>query len=243
VATVTETFVTSVDQVTGTTHAISGVTVPAGKLAILRYGYQSDTVTTVSVTDDAGNTWGVAVSVHSSSGDTQTGAIAYLVVPAGGLNGATVTVTLSATSTFAGDVAYFDSDVGWAPQASVLDLTSGFNTGLVTSWTSNATATTTQADELLVGVAYSGGAVNGGSSSASGGWTEEQEHNLTHGYKLVTEWQHVTSTGAYAATGTWSAAEIAACCIATFKTFVAPPVNFPLANRVKHMRKVGRLAR
>lgn len=225
-AVVTRTQVTTADQATGVTHAISGVTIPAGSLGILRFGYQSDTVTISSVADSGGNTWPVAVSVHSASGDSQTSAIAYLVAPAGGLSAATITVTLSATSTLAGHVAYFDSDTGWASQATVLDKTSGFNTGLVTGWTSNATATTTQADELLVGVAYSGGAINGGTSTPGAGWTEENEQALTHGYELVTEWQHVTAAGAYAATGTWSAAEIAACCIATFKTAggaAAPP--------------------
>jgi hypothetical protein len=243
-ATVTRTQVTTVDQATGVTHAIAGVTVPAGKLAILRFGYQSDTVTISSVTDDAGNTWSVAVSVHSASGDNQTSAIAYLVVPAGGLSGATVTITLSATSTLAGHVAYFDSDTGWPSQATVLDKTSGLNTGLVTAWTSNATATTTQADELLVGVAYSGGAINGGTSTPGSGWTEENEQVLTNsGYELVTEWQKVTSTGAYAATGTWSAAEIAACCIATFKTAAAaatapsPPSAMPLLLALNKYRK------
>src|SRR4051794_29800226 len=124
-ATVTRTQVTTVDQATGTTHAISGVTIPAGKLGVLRFGYQSDTVTITSVADDAGNTWSTAVSVHSASGDSQTSAISYLVVPAGGLSGATITVTLSATSTFAGHVAYFDSDTSWFSQATVLDKTSG----------------------------------------------------------------------------------------------------------------------
>jgi hypothetical protein len=215
---VTRTAVGAIDDATATTHAITGVTIPGGKLAVLRFGYQSDTVTITSVADNAGNTWSVAVSAHSVSGDSQTAAIAFLVVPAGGLSGATVTITLSATATCAADLVYFDSDTDWPAQASVLDKTNGNNTGLVTSWTSNAAPTTTQADELLVGVAYSGGAINGGTSSPSGGWTEEIEKVLTHGYELITEWQKVAATGAYAATGTWSAAEIAACCIATFKT-------------------------
>jgi hypothetical protein len=236
VAIVTRTAVGTFDQATATTHAITGVTIPGGNLAVLRFGYQSDSVTITSVTDNAGNTWSVATSVHSVSGDTQTSAIAFLVVPAGGLSGATVTVTLSATATCAGNLAYFNSDTGWLAQGSVLDKVAGTNTGLVTAWSSGATATTTQADELLVGVAYSGGAINGGTNTASGGWTEEQEQALTNsGYELVTEWQKVTATGAYAATGTWSAAEIAACCIATFKTAAAvaagaAPTRVSIAN-------------
>jgi hypothetical protein len=83
------------------------------------------------------------------------------------LSGATVTITLSATATLAGHVAYFDSDTGW-PVAGVGARQDepaqhrprhGMDFG--------ATATTTQADELLVGVAYSGGAINGGTSTAS----------------------------------------------------------------------------
>lgn len=213
----TEHLVTTTDDATATTHTVSGVTIAAGKLAVLRFGFQSDSVTITSVTDDAGNTWDVATSAHSVSGDSQTGAIAYLVVPAGGLSSATITITLSATATLASHLAYFDSDIGWPAQGIVLDAVAGTNTGLVTNWSSGNTPTTTQAEELLVCAAYSGSAINGGSSSASGSWTEENEQNLTHGYKLVTEWQEVAATGAYAGTGTWSAAEIAACVVATFR--------------------------
>jgi hypothetical protein len=221
-ATVTETFVTTIDDATAVTHAISGVTIAAGKLGVLRFGFQSDSVTVVSVVDDAGNTWRIATSAHSVSGDNQTGVMAFLTVPAAGLSGATITITLSATATLAAHLAYFTSDVGWPVTALVLDKAISVNTGLVAPWSSGVAPVTAQADDLLVGMAYAGSATNGGSSTPSGSWIEENEQNLTHGYKLVTEWQHVTATGAYAATGTWSAAEIAVCCFAAFKTYVAP---------------------
>src|SRR6188472_4077287 len=217
-ATVTENFVKTTDDAAAVTHTITGVTIAAGKLAILRFGFQSDSITVSSVVDNAGNTWSVLPPVHSTTGDNQSAAMAYLVVPAGGLSRATITITLSASATLASHLAYFDSDTGWKPQSQVLDKSAGVNTGLVTGWSSGSTATTVVADELLVGMAYSGGAINGGSSTPGSGWTEENEQNLTHGFKLVTEWQKVTATGAYAATGTWSAAEIAACYIATFVT-------------------------
>jgi len=221
-ATVTEHLVGTTDDAAATTHTITGVTIAAGKLAVLRFGYQSDSITIVSVTDNAGNTWRVATSAHSNSGDNQTGAIAYLTVPAAGLSGATITITLSGSATLASHLTYWDSDVGWPATAFVLDKAISVNTGLVTAWSSGSAPTTAQADDLLIGMAYSGGSINGGSSTPAGSWTEENEQNLTHGYKLVTQWQHVTATGAYAANGTWSAAEIAVCCFAAFKTYVAP---------------------
>ena len=231
-ATVTENFVKTTDDAAAVTHTITGVTIAAGKLAILRFGFQSDSITVSSVVDNAGNTWSVLPPVHSTTGDNQSAAMAYLVVPAGGLSGATITITLSASATLASHLAYFDSDTGWKPQSQVLDKSAGVNTGLVTGWSSGSTATTVVADELLVGMAYSGGAINGGSSTPGSGWTEENEQNLTHGFKLVTEWQKVTATGAYAATGTWSAAEIAACYIATFVTEGQTLPAFPKAENV-----------
>ena len=231
-ATVTENFVKTTDDAAAVTHTITGVTIAAGKLAILRFGFQSDSITVSSVVDNAGNTWSVLPPVHSTTGDNQSAAMAYLVVPAGGLSGATITITLSASATLASHLAYFDSDTGWKPQSQVLDKSAGVNTGLVTGWSSGSTATTVVADELLVGMAYSGGAINGGSSTPGSGWTEENEQNLTHGFKLVTEWQKVTATGAYAATGTWSAAEIAACYIATFVTEGQTLPAYPKAENV-----------
>ena len=228
-ATVTRTAVTNVDRTTAASHAISGVTITAGDLGVLRFGYRSDSVTITSVTDDAGNTWSVAISGHSSSGDAQTGAVAFLVVPGGGLSGATVTIALSATSALWGDLCSFNSDIGWPSQSVVLDATSVNNTGITVNWTSNATGTTTQADELLVGAAYAASAIDSATlSTPSGSWTGERDVALSNaGFRLVTQWQQVAATGAYACNGTWNGTgEIAVCTIATFRIgsdSTAPP--------------------
>jgi len=235
-ATVNEHFVTAstIDQATAVSHNVPGAVISAGNLVIVRFGYQSDSITISSITDTPGNTWNVATSVHSSSGDTQTAAIAYSVITNALTGTDNISITLSATATLAAHLSWFDSDVGWFPQASVLDKVSGFNTSLGTNWTSNATAQTSQDDELLVGVAYSGGAINGGSSTATGGWQEEAETSLTHGFKLISQYQKVTTKGTYANTGTWSAAEIAACCIATFKTAVIPGIGASKSFKFPH---------
>lgn len=215
-ANVTRTDLGTVTQATATTHAFTPVTIPAGSLAVVRAVIPSDTVTFSSVTDSAGNTWNIALQAHSASGDANGGMIAYSVIT-NAISAGTVTVNLSATNAFGGHLAYFVSDTGWLAQASVLDKTSSFYVPNQAAWTSGSTATTTQADELLVGLGTHS-SFNGSASTPGGSWAEECDFALTAGNRLTSVWQKVTATGTYAATGTWAAAEIGHCFIATFMT-------------------------
>lgn len=198
-------------------HVLTGVTIPAGKLAIVRGALNSDTIT-ASVTDSAGNTWSVVRFTSAAIGGSTECFIAYSVLTSP-LSSGTVTVTLSAAAGLVTDIGYFDSDTGWLSQASVLDKTSGGTFNLVTPWSSGPTATTTQADELLVGAAACGN-FNGSASTPTAPWTEEADAicSSAANTRLVSQWRKVTATGAYAAQGTWAATEFGCAGIATFKT-------------------------
>ena len=200
-------------------HVLTGVTIPAGKLAIVRGALSSDTIT-ASVTDSASNTWSVQRFTSAAIGGNTECFIAYSVLTSP-LSSGTVTVTLSAAAGLVTDIGYFDSNTGWLPQASVLDKTSGGTFNLVAPWSSGPTATTTQADELLIGVAACGN-FNGSSSTETAPWTEEADAicSSAANTRLVSQWRKVTATGAYAAQGTWGATEFGCAGIATFKTAV-----------------------
>lgn len=239
-ATVTETWVSAIDDAAATTHTYSGVTIAAGKLAVVRGNYGSDTTTLISsITDSASNTWAVAL-VQASTGDGFSFFLGYSVLTSA-LSAGSVTINTSSIA-LAGDLAWFDSDSGWVAQASVLDKTHGNYASNTANWTSGATATTTQADELLVGgcVRFN---VNGSTSTPSGSWTEESDRAVTHPAqgRAVSQWQHVSSTGAYACDGTWSVgAEFAVCGIATFKTAAgAAVVTNPVPVHIPFLRGAG----
>ena len=215
-ATVTETFVGQKNDTTAATHVFSGVTIPAGKLAIIRL-ICSNGVTVNNPTDSAGNTWAVAISQVDAGASEQT-VICYSVLTSA-LSSGTVTINLSATSTCGAELHYFDSDTGWLAQASVLDQTKGAN-GTTAAWSTGAATTTTQADELLVAAC---GKINfnGSTSVPDAGWTEETDqiqYTNVGGSGMTTVWQKVTSTGAYTASGVWQNPEFWHAAMATFKT-------------------------
>lgn len=164
-------------------------------------------------------------SVSPSSGaDTYTQAISdintddssiwYILSSAGGYK--SVTVTSNQTG-YGANVWIYE-----VATLTALDKTSNGPGGTGTSFTSNATATTTQANEIWFGV---GGGVGVASSSdtASGpaGWTNESSQNYNNpvggqcagvsGYKIV------SSTGTATYSGTISSSSTETGCVATFK--------------------------
>jgi len=218
VANVTETFLQAVSQATGASHVISGVTIPAGKLAVLRMVYGSESRTITSVVDSAGNTWSQALNkVGTGLGCSYSIWYCVLTNP---LSAGTITTTISAAgATWGADLAYFDSDTGWLPQASVLDVVKSNAVNNNANWTTGATPARTQAEEIGVGGCHRIN-VNGGTSTPVAGWTEESERAVTNvetNNKLVSQWQKFSATGTDACAGTWSAAEYWVCGVATFK--------------------------
>lgn len=194
-----------------TTFALTGCTFSAGNLIVLRVSVSNGT-TLSSVSDSAGNTWSVAIN-QSTSGD-MTSAIAYTPATTGMTSG-TITATFSTSAYFLyTHIAEFSGVATSTP----LDQTHGANATFGTAYSSGATATTSQANELLVGIATN--TTNGPTSTPGSGWTEETDPGATTHQGYTDGYQIVSATGTYAYSGTWSANTDGPVAIATFKAAV-----------------------
>ena len=214
--TITETFVTTRDNTTATSHTITPVTITSGKLAIVRFGVGSETVTVSSIADTPGNTWNTAV-YRVGTGDGFSLGIAYSVLT-NSLSAQTITFNLSATSTFNCDLATFTSSTGWLPQASVLDRTASSLVNNQAAWSSTKTAMTQNLNDLLVGCCCRIN-VNGSTSTPGAGWIEESDRittNFNGSGDFVSQWKAVSARDTYDCTGTWGAAEFWVAAIAAF---------------------------
>jgi hypothetical protein len=175
-----------------------------------------------SVVDSAGNTWTQAFR-QVGTGLSCSYAIWYCVLTTP-LSAGTITTTLSGTATWGADLAYFDSDTGWFPQATVLDKVKSATANNNANWTTGTTAARVQAEEIGVGGCHRIN-VNGSSSTPAAGWIEESERAVTNvetNNKLVSQWQKFSSIGTDACAGTWGSAEYWVCGVATFKMAVGP---------------------
>jgi hypothetical protein len=103
--------------------------------------------------------------------------------------------------------------------------------GTSLSWTSNSTPTTTQADELIIGACMNNGS-GAPTSTPTGGNTELFDQTDGGACELTVVYQIVTTTGAYAASGTWSTGTPEnAALVGTYKAGAAPlwlPHRMPL---------------
>jgi hypothetical protein len=158
-----------------------------------------------------------------------------VVLPA---DSATVTFTPSVSDSVAAGVIEYAGLV----TASVLDKTASANTGSSTSLATGTTATTAQANELLI---VCGGPHNstGGTpftfTSWSAGYTNQvsQPNGVGGNFANVGCFigdQVVSATGAYAATVTWgTTANDAGAAIATFKVSLVRPPREPFRQAVQ----------
>lgn len=109
--------------------------------------------------------------------------------------------------------------------SSVLDKTANSVSGGATSWTSTATAATTQADEVWVGAVFTTESGAGTITGPGGAWTNLAQVSQAQGSfadRWMSGYQQVTATGAatYAGTVTPSSQWIAK--VVTLKLLVAP---------------------
>ena len=167
-----------------------------------------------SFVDSKGNTWQTAVDWTANGGSTDFIRIMYSTPTSVG-SGHTTTLTYGALGFF---VTAFAAFSGMAA-ASPLDKTAT-GTGSSTSLLTSATATTAQAEELLIGT----GTVSDGANStftAGASYTipaNGQQGNASIGTIGFLEYRIVAATSTYTASATWgggSGAWVAA--IATFK--------------------------
>ena len=174
--------------------------VAAGNLMVLTAGLAAGS-TISSVTDSGGNSWTVNTIAQDDRIPTNRFLLCYAVATTGLTSGNTISITSSNTG-FANRV-YMVSEYSGTASASVLDKTVAAQdvfSGPNTMDTGN-TATTTQADEVLVaGWAYNStsNTITGYSSGYTGLTT------LVSGLSVAGAWRIVAATGAYNATATQS---------------------------------------
>ncbi len=200
----------------------------------------STTSTTPTFTSTSGNTifavagvsgnstTGVFDSVTDNKGNTYTKAVGLIITTASGngteiwysqniTGGAGHTVTCTRTTPGDGGVVRVHIQEWSNIAVSPLDQTAS-QTNASGTPTSGNTATTTQANEVLIGSDGS----NASDTGAGSGYSNYL-NSLPAGHGVSMESQAVSSTGAYAATFTSGAAVTYAACIATFKVSTVVP--------------------
>lgn len=157
----------------------------AGDALILWVHWGSGTATTTAPTDDAGNTWTKLTNIKNSNQ-----AEAWYVQNAA--------ATLNVTTTFSASISKVCSflDFTGAALTSLIDATS---TDKATSTSGSASSTTTNANDMLIGLF---------AANSQETWTVSSDYvsSTSNGNTLsdLTEYRYVTSTATYTATTTLS---------------------------------------
>jgi hypothetical protein len=205
--------VTNVGQNSSTSSSTSiNVTVPTGGVAtgntvIVTFAMSSVTGT-VTVSDTKGNSYTSDADVNYS------GYLRTLVFSAPITNalvsGNMITVTYPTATLKAVSICYVSNLIS----ASRVDKTAT-KTGSSTSPSSNATATTTQASEFIIGaIGYN----NNSTFTAGGSFTALTKSSASSSLTIQPEYQIVNSTGAYTASGSIATSGRWAAAIVTYKT-------------------------
>ena len=202
--------------------AVTTTATKAGSLLVVTAACQTSTLT---VTDSASQVYTTATSQASGANNFYTFFVANSVA---GVTSVTITPAAAARMTI------IVSEYQNMATVSPLDKTSTNSQAAVTSWTSNNTAATTQATELLVGSALDF-ARNNNTFTAGTNWTANITQANAGGGSLLTsfqEQQFVTTTGASAATGTNGTSSTILSSIATFKVSTSNGITIPNVARI-----------
>jgi hypothetical protein len=189
--------------------------VAVGNTIIVMFAMNPATSGTVSVIDSRGNG-------YTSNADSGTGGTTRTLIFSASVNTAlktndTITVTCPSVTYKAVSI----YSVSGLASASVVDKTHT-GTGSSTSPSSGATSTTTQASELLIGAI--GGAYHASTTFTAGtGFTAltsalADSGSSSSSVTIQPEYELVSATGAYSATGTLSTSRGWSAAIVTFKT-------------------------
>lgn len=209
----------------------AGITTTTGNLIVAVAGtYNSNAFNNPTFTDNKSNTFVRAIESNDSGGGGRV--VQDRKENAAGGTSHTFTGTLSIGTSIEIVVAEFEGDAN-----TVLDQTAaGGEASAVTSHSSNATATTTAATELLIGgfsTEDSAGASLTGTNSwnfGANGYLATGESDVGLGYKQV------ASTGAYDFTATSAGSCRSAMCIATYKTSGGAATE---RHQTRHIRTGG----
>lgn len=195
------------------TCTTASITTTTGNLIVVGAGYQEDAF--VSITDNKSNTYIEAIAEVACCSATNKGQQRYKANASGG---ASHTFTLTgASGSFYGEISV--AEISGAATASPLDKTmTGTETS--TDHSSGSTATTSQANEILIGFGTSrDGATL--TTDTGAGWTEIDRYEATANIPLITGYRIVSATGTYAYTYTSSPSLEAVQGISTWKEAAA----------------------
>lgn len=166
-----------------------------GTVGVLAFG-KGGNITVTSITDSKGNTWALD---HQFSDGTRAGTIASAQIATAVTTGDTITVNLSSATSGTQDC--FVATVSGLATSSVLDQ-AFHNNGTAATWTTGASATLAQAEEIAFAFFRSSGAP--GTKDAA--WTDvsAKQGLASFEYKIVAATTALTATYT-AGAGTWIA--------------------------------------
>lgn len=199
-------------------------TVPAGGftagnklLVVFTNGDASSTIS--SLTDTAGNT-------YSSRHQLTSAGRSFEILEADLTSGLSAGNTITASSNTGGGSLQVFEFSGLATGNSLDQQAAG--TGFNTFWTTSATGTTTQADELLFGVNVF--IPTSASATSDSPYTEIDESSIFGLYISQVQYAVVSATGTYTSSGTYSTSGVTyQASIDTFKAAGAAPADTGLA--------------
>lgn len=192
---------------TATTVTITGVTAAVGDLLIVFGGNDGDTAGITSVSDSAGNTYTADVANvigGDGAGSDQGVGRVFSSVLTSALSAGTITVTKGGSGSWDKFAAAIKVTGSW--DSTRVDKTSVGRATTGASWSSGATASTTVADELVMGFAFlnNGNSGTAVSSTPGTGFTEIHDNDTGNFITYTTEYKIVAATGTQTATGTWA---------------------------------------
>jgi hypothetical protein len=194
---------------------ISGVTTTVGNHVIVTCVFSGTGFS--SVTDSKGNTWQVDVSQPPFTAGNSGAGIASSKLGTALVNGDTITLTFGSSSRAA---AWVDEYSG-LDATTWLDKVASVSDGGVAAAASDsgATATTTVADELLIGASAVSSAFTAfAMESLSPAWVLDGSAASTGTVRTIENAHRiVTATGAYSAKATWTTSRNWSAAIATYK--------------------------
>src|SRR5262245_1258611 len=212
--------------VSGTTWTVtaSANTTAGNLLVVVANGVQAAS-NPVTITDSQGNTW--TKTIDFTSGSSPNMAVAWCIVATGKSHTSGVdTFTGTWTNTLGSKLLQVNEFAGVA--ASPLDKSASAS-GASANPSSGATATTAQADELLIGAFGCWSASSPARTFTAGsGYTIASSYQLTWSQEGMCEYQVVAATGAYTAGCTMSAAVDN--WVAAILTFKAAAVGTPTGH-------------
>lgn len=182
---------------------MTGVTASVGDLLVFYAGQDGGQVPS-SVSDTAGNTWTVAGTPVRDTGAITLGM--FFCVVSSALASGTITVTFAGLSGLWDKYAGLVKTTGTWNAATCLDKTSSGQATTGANWDSGSTATTSTANEVVIGAAGQGKNNSATVTSSAPGASLTELHDVDASLFIhhTSVYRVVSATGAYKANGTYS---------------------------------------